>query len=445
MSNLSNKENRFKEILEDVSFDLDTSMLWDDIKDDLPVKKKKERRPIWYLLFGFFFTACVPALLLYSFSSTEASSTTAAVIPFNSIPVTQSSEDISQTDRAISNVISNRDEPQNFAVTSSVGQLEEVVKETGEVRLSSMANPRDHLIVNEDKTYLSDKELLVINNPLNDAIRNETIKSTTSSKVSLASIGALTAAIDIESVEIIENPLELVMVEPVTKTSTRFSPSLLFRSGINKSNVSNTVLSSTSEFDRDLFGYENALYGQSHYVGVALDNAKGWSWSFGMGYHTFNSSFRRSDVSTYEEQGQSVQGGSVTTTETTYHNINWHRRHKTYNLQLAVAKEILRYRNLSLSGELGVAYSLTAHNKGYHYLENSDTIEQFEQGDDSPYRSTYGVMIQPGLNINYNLNKLGIGLRGFYSNPINPITEDNNFYKTNNAWLGLQLQLAYRL
>ena len=57
-NNLNNQEEAFRSVLQDMNFEIDTSEIWRDIKDQLPITDKKERKPFWMYFFslsGIFF------------------------------------------------------------------------------------------------------------------------------------------------------------------------------------------------------------------------------------------------------------------------------------------------------------------------------------------------------------------------------------------------------
>ena len=94
---------------------------------------------------------------------------------------------------------------------------------------------------------------------------------------------------------------------------------------------------------------------------------------------------------------------------------------------------------------MGMHYNIFTKHKGYYFEDQQDAWTSFESGEDHPYRTSSGIGLRGGLNMNYQINNIALGLHSFYKYDPKSLTGAGNFYNTNNNQIGLQLGIAYHL
>ncbi len=465
MKKLSNQEKKLKEVLEGISFEIDTSAIWDEVKDHVPVEKKDNKKPVWLLLSAFVLTTCMPALFLYSFNVNAVDSSITEVIPFKAIEV-ETEIDVTQSETIQPSLIENN-------------------TETPEGDITSRTTTNETNVAAENTNDLTQKILVTRNNNSNTTTTLINQKLTNNSNILTASItgkedrnlpimpSANTAYALLSAPEYLQrrnyhlftdqenefdNRTSLIPIEPLQENKLTKRSYIQIRSGINKSFVTNALLETDGELVTESLDKERGVIGQSYSVAFGREIKNGWNIGLGLSYDYNVVSYNNSDTQVNETEVSGVTQrlidasgnvsetqGNVVTTETIHNRINWHRRHQRINLFASVSKTVMSIGLLSLSGELAASYNLSATHSGYHFDKYSNEITKFDSADNSLYRDRQGLSLIPGLSLSYDWGNWVIGMHSSYNLPFRSITQDNNYYKSNYKFLGLQLQLSHRL
>ena len=251
-------------------------------------------------------------------------------------------------------------------------------------------------------------------------------------------------------------PSTFNFIEVYNPVSNIWKPILSLRTGINKSISKSSLSDGNADFNVDLFGNETGLYGMINDLNFGYENSKGLKIFGVVSYYNQNSSFRKSTVDVNTEiipgTGEHINtDGFVETvsvdlerTTTTYNDINWHRRHKYVDIGLGVGKTLVRWKALSFGMESMLLYNIVNQHSGYYFAENSNQIIQFNDNDAHPYISNSGLSFRVSASFEYRYKAMGVQLLPFINIRQKSILGSESFYKTNDNLIGLQLSINVR-
>jgi hypothetical protein len=477
MNQLNNLEEEFKKVLEGISYDVDTSVVWQDIKGELPIKKKKRRSPFW-LLFGVFALALSGVSVMLVLEQENAIDSLSQKTDITEIKQSQNTPNIyDKTD--LNQGIKYESNAKSYTKNSKKNQIDKLTKNDDVIRSNialdlglenNQVNNRfseSTGLLNQDPTLnmkASGKENLngtynarstnhITKNPLEsilDEHRNHLsilslIKS--QKRVALISNDRLIPQIGIDyETQII--PLNSQSRFPQFFTELRLGTLL----GV----AQNSITDMNSEFNEDKFNNESGRFGYSANLIAGLETLNGWAFFAGINFSNEVYNYRNQNIedTSFTEEGVTsfhIDGngntnenrGPVTVNSVTNYDLNWHRQHKNIALGIGLAKRIYMLKNFSVRPEVSVLYNISQEHSGYYFSEDSGDIEKFNNGDTNPYNISDNVKYRMGLGIHYNFENISIGLIGTYVYNPNNYLNSSNFYQSKSDLFSTQLSINY--
>jgi len=477
MNNLNNKEKQFKEILEGIEYDLDTSIVWSDIKSQLPLQKEDKKSPFWLFLTIGISLLTMSSFVTYTYINAEVSTEIVEQIEF--IKVADSEvhqfatyiQDTESSTTSITEIVetakANNTETEN---RSSLIENNNTLNQNNNLSIQDKSSYSiENQIVSENNINLSNYTNPIVSNDAKDVVKEHStsdlagglvIPKTQNNLISnnllnISSVPSLSSFLTSTDPIIIENPTGYSkVIEPISYpyTSQFF---LSMNAGINYGFAQNQVVNS-SDFDPSKFNNESARIGYSHDLIFGIENRNGWILGGGLSYNTQFFNYQNQSTETYQtvEQGTinnhiesngsvTTTSGDVTVTNTSAYDLSWNRRHKFVDVTAMIGKRIFLLNQLSIVADLDIAYNIHASHSGYYYSELSGDIEKFTPSDDNPYATNNGLSTGVGIGIDHSIQQFNIGLKSSYNFNPNNLLQDGTFYKTNNNLIKLQLGLSY--
>jgi len=464
---LNNKEEKFKNILEDMSFDLDTDSLWSQVSTQLPKKEKKNRKFLWFLFAGTLILAFIGGALWNQTINTTKSELVKNIDNLQIDEMITPPGDHSTKEPSVEKVT-----PEILSNTENIVHESEKQIENGSLNNPSQKyNPEKEEIYKENQSLESNlrpirkniidrkESLIVISASENDKKEDRKILTgknivTVSEAISISDISALDPEVSYKENALIDFDFPYAPVRTLKPVKDRRWKSFLqLQSGIN-SNISSYTsgekLSAEMRNEKDRVGYSGELnYGMEH-------NA-GWRLSAGLYYGSFFSSISKNNTETetgtvdgisdiyIDAQGVSNPlAGELTRTTSTTYDLQWHRRHKKLDLQLAIGKTIVNYKSIALGLDAGVSYNLWNQSRGFYYNEELEFTKTAD-GVSNPYKEKLGLAYKTSVFIEYQLGGASIGLAPYFRYNPASFTDNDHNYELKNNQLGINCSLLYKL
>lgn len=470
MSNLNNKEKQFQDILKEIEYDLDTSMVWADIKDQLPLKKEDKKSPFWLFLGLGISLLTMTSFVTYTYLNNSDTIELVEQIEFKSISQAIISQKQNISNNEIQSNFSNSSNNQiniesNLAQVSSSGSsavsIENKSFENEIALIRKETSLRNNAIVNQVNNSTTIGNRVGVNKSESKNVITNSIKENDISSVTTLNI------LDVKQIPSLNNLLKSntgfainapdnysAIIEPVSMPK-QFQYFVSTRSGINYGFAQNE-LSSQSDFNADKFEREKARIGYSHDLLVGVENIQGWTFGVGVSYNSQFYNYKNQSIESYVTQEPGItsnhinadgslttNNGEVNVTNTSTYDLSWNRRHKFVDVQVMIGKRLLNFNRFSLIGEVDVAHNIYSNHSGYFFEEGTGDIAKFVSADDNPYVNNNKFSAGAGIGIDYNFNQFSIGLKSSYRYNPNNLLQEDNFYKTKNNFTKLQLNLTY--
>jgi len=484
MKNLHHTEEKFKDILEDVSFNVDSSEIWATISDRLP-KEEKRDKPFW-----FFFTLALGFVLVAGqmiyFATANSDDFSSQIVSENEAVQTQLNSSnalnikVTTIDDSSTNSIDNKQakqksilnknqldlqSPYNNSIPNAAETLPISQMTSANYTIPNFATP---IITNdlEQHTKTIFKGTSKNTNKIFEISEDNSLALTNSLKAEsiyedsqvaiVQDFDFLPTLSNIKALEFLrtEKDFQAQFVKPLNKSAKKLATFYSLRTGLNLSQSSYSIISPDN--DQIDFSSEKDLIGHSTDFLFGLETLKGWRLSTGISYSYTASRYANRNQTSYTQlvegvestlitvTGQEIpQFGQVMQTVTLDEELRWHRRHKSFDLQVILGKQVFALGKFSVNAEIGGSINLNTSNSGYYYDNTTQIITRFNQGEENPYKNNTGVRLHTGVALEYKINQLSVGLNSFYRTIPNSITQNNLFNLKKNQ-LGLQLNLTYR-
>ncbi len=459
MKNLNKQEKDFRDILQQVSYDLDHNAIWDDINHRLPQKKKK--RPVWLFLLGVIALLIAVVLSVTSYNNMKSNSSIAEVaIDDASLNVTRGLRPDN------SNVNTNKISDSSIPVDVKLLEQSVSISQGANVQESMVASSRSRYqgnVINNssylEKTNLTNNTFatplssIVLNKGYNTSVQFDNASSNIASDIShvatrevMPSISKLSMFIDIRNSQAINVKPRMVLyvsMDVIVEKPTLLALSI--GSGANKSYSSY----STTDTRNNGFGFENGKYGYNLELMASMENASGWRLSGGLSFtqlsYQYNNAEQnvevRTDVTGHQDfvidgegnrQAEDINAELVTITN---YDINWFRYNRDLDLNINLSKRIQLNEKFSLYPTLGVAVNLASHNSGYYFSDNLYDIEKYESQASNPYNSRSGYKANIGMSLETKISKnISLYMRpSFQYNVSNRIVNENYNLRESNT------------
>ncbi|MDA8693448.1 hypothetical protein N9L92_05235, partial [Saprospiraceae bacterium] len=408
MNQLNNHEEEFKKVLEGISFDIDTSEVWRDIKGQLPLEKKKERKPFW-LFFGVFAAALIGISMMFVSDQAEVNS-----ISHNTtnLETNKNKTTIAESENyTINNIEDSREDGERKLnqgdnqvntqeASSDLNQINNNSQNINSVTgLSDTPITSQSETINDNKSIASNKEIIVNNsttvNKQVDAVNiSDANVELTNSTLSIMSISDMISMIDINrSMPSLDMNFDNRII-PIVSNVDKAQLFTTVRVGSVFGISDNTLTDINSEFNTEKFNNESGRFGVSADLLAGIETPKGWKFFGGVSYvnEVYNYTNQSTENSSIEEEGvESVHidangvsneiSGPVTVNSTTAFDLSWHRRHQSIALAVGVAKRMRLCNRFSLEPEVSVLYNLSQQDSGYFFSEESGDIVKFNNGE----------------------------------------------------------------
>jgi len=481
MSKLNNKEQEFKNILESVAFEVDSSEIWAGISDRLPVAEKR-RRPVWlFILLGFGMFLTISTLFYLNMNKKSAvvmgtDSTYTELVKSDLVIQSEetnlaASQSASEEEIESSQTIDNNSiyQPGTLEHTPISDRTEVVTlistngQESRAVRTGSYEDKNHQLNIAEN---VNEKSIAVVENNIKNQkavlIENPSEENVFMlDNISLLNIGVgklqHERVFDFDQMHFVQTRIE--PVQETKKYMTFFS----LRSGLNQSFSRYSSVGEVLDFTA--LEPETDLIGTSHDLLYGLEFKNGFYVGAGLSHTALISRYKNHIVDEYEEtiegtqsilltsngDSQAVQG-EITRTVRIDKDYNWHRRHQLIDLQFIAGKHFLLNESWAINTEIGLSQNLNAKHRGYFFNNTKEVISTFESKESSPYASNTGISWKAGFGIEYRFQDCALGLNSFYraiskklQDPADSSGLINDSSTTlKNSHIGLQLNFTYR-
>lgn len=496
---MKNKEKKVKEVLKSQKFEIDTDALWNEIKGDLPKRKRKRAMIFWFLPLLF-----VPFLLIFNFVSPDkqAEGTTALsqnieadekkVIAVNNSESTntelESSIDLiknSNSDLLVnsSTIISNAEildvnekRLLNSGKTSSKTEAKTNSNNIASVESSSLRNiensgrgkePKFESVTIANSNLALDAEMRKAKGKLETqrlvAASSVVLNNNQKPNSRFISVSSLTSQIPLvqeaESVFELKQKLKVNEQEALIKSVKVPRWSLGFDIGTN---LTHTKVSSQTIDPKLIEKFNERESGMP-----------GWSANFNLSYR-LNDRFKiisglslDQNVVRYQNSDLEVQNsiqdgvefvnidalgvssniaGEVEELRYIQNNVQWHRSHIQTDAFVGLRANVFSYRGLKINPMGGIAYNLFSLNSGYA-IEVGETLslEKFENDEGKAYLQNTGLKPFLGLELAFRAARTEWHISVNQKWNINPINTQNQFYQIKNSQTGISLGTRYNL
>ncbi len=465
---LNNKEQKFKDILADVDFDLDTEEMWSAVSNDLE-KKKKRRFFIWLfplLICCFTLGGVISYNVLNSKTKTPLSNNTNfnqeeknQIVTKEKLSSTSLEKEKSQeallTIEGNAQSLSKSELVQNKLTGKKVinNYLDQNIINNSSINSSFGRKPNKQNNILSNKIILEQLPFKTIEE-VTEKNYNEATDKNTNTIVSNNIYNLSNRNISLKNQQKRSTILTLNIAEPevIIHKKRKNTLFITLHSGVLKNNFKHDIGQINSEFDSRILEKDSGVYANATDLSLGIETKKHWRFFTGISYANAVSRFYDDSVisSTKEIQGITTiyngveTSGQITETTINYNDIQWYRQQKQLDIHFGVSKSLLSLGNIQVVPETVVAYNINSVNSGYYYEEENQTITKFKTGESNPYKNNVGLKVQFGLGIEYSLKSVNIGLKGIYRNTISHITTQNYFLPIKNSQYGLQLSVAYR-
>ena len=463
---LNNQEREFKKVLEGISFDINTSDVWHDIKDRLPLEKKKERKPFWLFSLGLLGLVFLSATAMYTILQEEDNVSPTELVAFKKVDTsTSKSSVVSNTRKSNSNMAhesnpivsekqigdSNTTDTKAYSPTSNIITPSIIVDNTSSTNRNKSLIGQSLTRINPLKSYRS-MAIESKENLLNNSVQLSEISNVDD----VASLGSmLSYIVDGAEVPVLSLAFDN-SIEPVLINASKYKFFGSLRSGTNFGLAENSIIDINSEFDGSKFNNESSRFGISNELVLGIETSKAWRFFAGVShtnevYNYSNQSIELTQLSDIGVQSIHIdaQGfeneisGPVSVTRTTSYDKSVHRRHQSIGLNLGVAKRVSLLKRLSIIPEVSLQYNLKQSTSGYYFSADSGDVDIIASTQSNPYTSDQFIRYRAGLGVDYDLGNFSIGILGTYIYNPNNYLKEPTFYQSKSDLLSLQFSVSY--
>ncbi len=476
----SNKENKFKEILSNSSFELNQTEIWDNISDRLP--KKKDNKPFAWLFFGLLLGAVSLGSVLWLNGLFEEGGKSEQYLVVEDALVEQ--DDLNDYSKEKDESV--RTETLNDE--TRVGGIEKPqVTSNGNVNNIGIADLNSDRIaktptVNEKTTNdVAIKSILPLRQKEEKSLKQtEALITATHENFGEETTGSMlkedkdhfykqrTILTEVDKIKIIDYS-ELAYLSGNDLLDGRLTNAILvknpirkFRSFWNLRSGANIALASYSISDSEPSFLLESIEKETYSIGTQSDirwnieHRSGIAGIVGLSYRTDVRVYRDESIDRIIEQFPAEvdvinQSGFTETklidlerTNIYYNDIHIHRMHKSYDFQLGLSKQLINIGTFGLSGEALLKYNLSSSNKAYYFDNINGSIVSFVAEDEQPYRSRYGLSYQFAINLEFHKNHYSIGLSPYWTYRPLPMVINSAGYVLKHNNMGLQLSMSFK-
>ncbi len=497
MADLNKKEKKFAEILASDSRTVDTSEIWDNISDRLP--QKKERRPFIWFLFGLGMGMAVLATaLLWNNSNSVASQQQTLLETETSDKTIQKTdqettvlglvsdndptEDLKDDNAANNVLISDASEYQNNKQTNT-SQSSKIPNTINQINTNASANIVTSYVAHAQSPGMNEANIdKVIIGALGS---DQTVPVTEEAVLALnESLGSddlnlgidLSDASDVRTVELLSlinelprlrpdfaeslttNALESNMAfsEVQLKHNRNWRGSLMIASGVDFGMIRNEAPGNTTLSESAVFTLESSRPGLSTDIIYRSQHRNGFSWLAGVSYRQIVGVYREAnevietelipeETTIIDDQGF-VSTGTQLVERTTLYNYDRqiHRTHHQVDLQAGIGMRLIDIKTFSISTDAMLRYNIINSNNGYYFDANSAGLVKFAGDEQNVYRNSTGLSAQLALNLEFNRELLGLGIRPYWQYRPTSFTRSDAGYNLYQNSLGVQVFLTLK-
>ena len=488
MAKNNNIEEQFKDILKDNSIDIDTGLLWDDISDALPQKRK--RRPLIWFIFGLGSgILLLGSLLIMDKDNTDAMAEAGTADAVQTIAQeststegksdavsfeekTSSSNTARHTDNKISSSLLTPSFSNSITTTTTRSSARQLANQNTEQQQtfgsrelslpsSNMALGRTAGSVFGDAPFKENEEASYANADQVDKLSSDMISSESfalTANVSLPLLsdlpkGTLPSALysngqnglreaEFSFVEVKRNPKKWASAFTIAAgpafTSWRYEHNT-------------DVLA-----DKALENKESIVASYLADLSYRLMHQKGFGLVMGLSYGTQASVYRDQSFSQntefFESQTDLIDAEGFISQETvllertvnSFNDIQWHRVHTSLDFQLGLDKSIVNFGPMQLGARAMVGYNIFTKNKGYYFDSNQASLIKFAENDDNPYLGNTAWSTKLALNLEFNKNQYSFGLMPYWLHRPGSITQAESPYQLYQNNYGLQVHFTFK-
>lgn len=477
MEQFNHKEKIFKNILDDIQFDIDTNEIWDQIENRIP-NKKRNRKLLWLWSIGL---VCSFSAILWFISNNNIST---QKIPNNSISLKSTIDDTRLKKTNIPSIYSVQNNQSRKEQTDNKNeQTEDKYNISSKIELdyeSSIQN--SNIPLNNNSKNKKYNTITDSNNPINSLNLDTNLSYNETNLYHQHSIAYIpTQSLNreynkysnpllkipqlplniIELCELNKNDITIhkamdIVIIPSLKIK-KWQPYFTIYSGLNQNNSNYKLSKNDTENNREGFNFETGMVGISTDLIFGRTNHNQYYWYTGIGHHFIVSkyqnqtqeiieSFTDGIIESYIDKNNNIKEttGQVRKTTIKRNDITWYRKHQMLDAKLGIGKQLIKIGNLSLKIETGAALTLISDNNGYYFDKNNNKLIKIKDGDKHPYINFGNLKFNGRISIEYSLDRFAFGLSSFYSKDLNSSTLNSNHYELKNNQYGLQFSLLFR-
>ncbi len=466
---LNNKEKKIKQVLSEVSYEVDTDFLWKEVSKELDDKKKK-RRFFWiFPAFG------LGLLALFFFNNYSIVGNTSNTIQENSISNLPTSniqnENKQDLNNAFNNTNNNQTSQSSIAVSKNNANnnpsiSNQVTNNKSSIITSNPITQKPVSIFSQNYTSNNTTRGSIFNSakatnnivpvqrnpilPENNLSKNKTEKTenlftgypNTSDFNSISNLKIVPVVVEKK-----KSP-SFVLVEPTTATSRFY-----VTAGLGTIRDINTMIINDDKIPSNLFNREKSLWGMNAAIQAGIETKSRFKFFGGFDYAQLVTQYFNGDTEIVAEQISSTlesidasnnlttTEGSLTTTTTIDKDILWHRHHNKLNFQLGVSKDLFPKSRFVVEPEVSLLQNIISSHRGYYFSDESPNFVKFERGEESPYRKNTGLKTQLGLNLGYKTQAWQFNINTGWRNQLSNLTKETNNYQIKNSQLSIQARV----
>ena len=475
MTHFNSKEEAFKDILQNLEFDLDIDTIWEEVSTQIPVKEEF-RLPIffWFLsvVTGLLFVTVLFQAVTLDDASTniELSDNASGDESFSGLETYQKVIEEVSVRKAASSALQSTSSNQTLLsnkVTTSKSLIEPKANRAEKLNKKNINLSSDevsaHKSTSTTKNNYTDS---YSNNPnlsftpthllANQQTQNieSPLKGTSTGSASIVNPGvssANTAKLTLDNLAMLEPSRfqHLIVSENNFSLSPIASPILVkqtpkwqpfftlvsgpnrqlskYQVGINSNEPSIAIPSSANEV---------GLYGLTTKGSFGVEYNK-WRFQVGLQHAFLASRYTVSDlIVSADNEIQSALGETVTETTRTELNLQLHRTHSHLDAMIGVGRVLIDGAKWQLAFDANLTYNFLASSKGY-FLENiREGFVKFSENEDSVYNTVNGLGTQMNLVISRRISSsFAIEVQPYYNKIFNPINDNIETYKLENLSL----------
>lgn len=465
---LNNQEEKFKEILENLDFEVNTEQLWKNIEDR--VDKPRRRLPFVWLLLGILMIS-IPGAFWYS-NYTELHELRSAVAqqelnntspetPLDLETKTHSQSTVEENSTATEKLKNRTNSNTHHAAISTNEQNvnNSIQTKTSKQKRQASIDPNNtNNTTKKERTETNNRELNqgkdLARKDIGLPLENEN-KNAKRIDIKWLNKGIFTW-IALPFRELLDK-VSLTPVAPKNEEENRPKP--LFVAASTGANGLLANYTETSPSFTEIQEREKGQVGLNAMLGIGKSIGDKTRISLGAYYQKSIASYTYSDLqsetrtievvnTSYDIEGNAVeQSTEAEETIINEYDINWHRKHEEAGVYLDIAQDIISTSTINFGLSVRYNQGLWLSHSGYYLNTNEEKgLTKIGSGaEDNPYKKGLNSSVMLGLHLEKNWDRVTVGLYPKYQLGLQSVIDTESLSSLRHQHINVNVGLRYIL